>query len=59
MDVGFGRPIVEPILLNDLPYKGKATGYDFEYRFNPEKKIYERYLHTGCPIKGNFVSNLK
>ena len=55
IDTGFGRPIPEPINLSELPFSGRAGGFNFEYRFNTELQRYERIALDGCAIKGAFV----
>ena len=55
IDIGFARPITEPINLSSLPYRIKEGGCEIEVRFNPEKNQYERVLLNGCPLRGPMV----
>ena len=55
IDIGFARPIAEPINLSSLPYRTKEGGYEVEVRFHSEKNQYERVLLNGCPLTGSMV----
>lgn len=57
-DVGWVRPIPEPILLNQLPHVFISGGYRIEHRFNEETKMVEIHFHEGDPLKGPLVSIL-
>ncbi|CAG7835008.1 unnamed protein product [Allacma fusca] len=53
VDVGCGVPILEPIRLKDLPYKGRAGGFDFSYELSPDDgKIINRIHKGGDPFVG-------